>query len=375
MKKDIEEGYDRTAIEQARETTGNIEQDPVDRQILDQFIAKLRFDSGLICDLGCGPGQVARYFHDKGLQVVGVDLSAGMLREARKLSPDVRFVKADMRKLPFREGELAAIVGFLSLCHIPRWEVMSVLIGLQKSLQPLGSLLLTFHLGRGTFFRTESWGRRVSLQTTLFQSLELQNYLRSAGFKIEFTMEQRNQWGARGYLWASKPDSKTSSALSLLDAVLTGSAAAVEEVLAAGESPNTIFGDVTALHLAASDGRLKIMKLLLRAGAKVNSQDELYGGTPLLIAVQMGQFEAAKTLVKAGADISESDQMGNTPLHISCGLGRKDIVQWLLGLGTNPQPKNKAGEIPADAARRSGNSSLVTLLEAAFTKRLKPRSL
>jgi ankyrin repeat protein/ubiquinone/menaquinone biosynthesis C-methylase UbiE len=358
---DIEKGYDLTSVAQAEATVESINQDPFDRQILEMFAAKLAPCSGLLCDLGCGPGQVARFFHDRGYQVVGIDLSAGMLREARKFHPGIRFAKANMKKLPFKDGELAGIIGFLSLCHIPRWEIPSVLAELRRTLRPSGLLLLAFHLGRGTFFRAESWGKPVSLQTTLLQSLEFQDYLRAAGFQVIGAMERQDPKGPRGYLLALRPCDASRVISSLREAVLTGTAKDVDALLIKGISPDTLLDGYTALHLAAGDGRLQVIKLLLRAGASVDMPCSA-GGTALYVAIQMGQFAAARRLTEAGADPAFTDNQGNTLLHLACNHGRIDIVKWLLQLGVDPQAKNQQEETPATWAARAGFEKLAAML-------------
>jgi SAM-dependent methyltransferase len=358
---DIEKGYDLTSVAQAEATVESINQDPFDQQILEMFASKLGPCSGLLCDLGCGPGQVARFFHDRGYQVIGVDLSAGMLREARKFHPGIRFAKANMKKLPFKDGELAGIVGFLSLCHIPRWEIPSVLTELRRTLRPSGLMLLAFHLGRGTFFRTESWGKPVSMQTTLLQSLELQEYLRAAGFQVVGCMERTDPRGARGYLLALQPCDASRVVSSLREAVLTGTVKDVEALLTKGLSPDTLIDGFTALHLAAGDGRLQVIKLLLRTGASVDMPCTA-GGTALYVAIQMGQFAAARRLHEAGANPTFTDHQGNTLLHLACNLGRTDIVKWLLQLNVDPQSQNQQGETPAMWAARSGFEKLAAML-------------
>lgn len=115
MSADIEKGYDVTSVDQAQGTIDSLKHNPAEVRILDMFSAKLAGSSGLLCDLGCGPGQISKYFSDRGVTTVGVDLSAGMLKQARLFHPTLRFVKADMKKLPFKDGELAAVGGF-SLC-------------------------------------------------------------------------------------------------------------------------------------------------------------------------------------------------------------------------------------------------------------------
>ena len=374
MINDIEKGYDLTSVAQALGTVNSVNHNPFEQQILEMFAARLGVGSGLLCDLGCGPGQIARYFHDRGLQIVGVDLSAGMLKEARKFHPGIRFLKANMKKLPFKNGELAGIVGFFSLCHIPRWEIPSVLAELKRSLRPSGSLLLAFHLGRGTFFRTESWGKPVSLQTTMFQSLELQDHLTTAGFRVEGSVERPAElsYGPRGYLWALRPGDDSDAAFALRKAVLTGSIKDVDALLTNGISPDILFDGCTALHLAAGDGRLQVIKVLLRAGAEVDVRS-WGGGTPLYVAVQMGQLAAARRLIEAGADPALTDNQGNTLLHLACYNGRTDIAKWLLQLGLDPKSKNKQGETPATWATRAGFNGLAAMLSGVPALGFIPR--
>ncbi|HVM61781.1 MAG TPA: class I SAM-dependent methyltransferase [Verrucomicrobiae bacterium] len=49
--------------------------------------------------MGCGPGHVARYLRDQGVNVCGVDLSPAMVERARRLVPGVEFQQGDMMAL------------------------------------------------------------------------------------------------------------------------------------------------------------------------------------------------------------------------------------------------------------------------------------
>ena len=79
---DTQSSYDRIADEYARQIYGELAGKPLDRAILDRFAERLR-GRGAVCDMGCGPGQIGRYLADRGLPVVGVDLSPAMLSVAR----------------------------------------------------------------------------------------------------------------------------------------------------------------------------------------------------------------------------------------------------------------------------------------------------
>src|ERR1700690_23170 len=89
----IRESYDRLAEEYARRISDELQHKPLDRALLDRFAKQTR-GQGDVCDMGCGPGHVARAWRDAGASVFGLDLSPAMLEQARKLNPDI----------PFREG-------------------------------------------------------------------------------------------------------------------------------------------------------------------------------------------------------------------------------------------------------------------------------
>ena len=94
----IRSDYDRLAREYARHVSGELDYKPLDRQLLDRFSDQVR-GKGKVCDLGCGPGHVARYLHQQGVPVFGLDLSPGMVNEARGLNPDIQFSEANMLAL------------------------------------------------------------------------------------------------------------------------------------------------------------------------------------------------------------------------------------------------------------------------------------
>jgi len=72
--------------------------------------------------------------------------------------------------------------------------------------------------------------------------------------------------------------------------------------------------DERPLHLAASQGWIKMVDLLVYRGADLESKDRVWGRTPLSWAAENGHLEVAKFLVKAGADVESKDESERTPL-------------------------------------------------------------
>jgi ankyrin repeat protein len=56
------------------------------------------------------------------------------------------------------------------------------------------------------------------------------------------------------------------------------------------------------MHVAAGTGRIDAMRLLIQKGVSPDQPSENHGYTPLMVAVEMGEMDAAKFLIGAGAD-------------------------------------------------------------------------
>jgi SAM-dependent methyltransferase len=208
---DVQSGYDAIADEYARRIYDELRHKPLDRELLDRFAESVKH-RGMACDLGCGPGQVARYLQGRGIQVCGVDLSGRMLQRARQLNPGIDFHLGDMRALPFADNTWAGIAAFYAIVNLSKAEVALAVREMWRVLQPEGQLLLSFHLGENVAqVEDDVWGCGVSLEFTFFRATTVLGYLREAGFEIDEVIE-RNPYGPdveyqsrRAYIFAHKP--------------------------------------------------------------------------------------------------------------------------------------------------------------------------
>ena len=201
--------YDRIAGAYTGHIAGELVYKPLDRHLLSWFAERVQ-GLGAVWDLGCGPGHVAGYLHERGVDVRGLDLSAEMVAQARRLHPAIVFAQGNMRSLETETGSLGGIVAFYSLIHIPRDEMAAVLGELLRVLRPGGALLLAFHIGQETIHRDEMWEQPVTLDFLFFQIQEMLDYLAAAGFTIEMVLERAPYIEAehpsqRAYICAAKP--------------------------------------------------------------------------------------------------------------------------------------------------------------------------
>ncbi|KAJ2990251.1 hypothetical protein NUW58_g3045 [Xylaria curta] len=105
---------------------------------------------------------------------------------------------------------------------------------------------------------------------------------------------------------------------------------------------------------------LDIVTILLEHGADVNfkSQD---GVTPLHIAASQGNLELLKLLVKGvGVNVDVFDSNNNTPLSLACKS--EDLVRVLLEAGANPNAEMRPGYPALPIAVSLGTEEVVRLL-------------
>lgn len=79
-----------------------------------RFCASRAVEGSRVLDAGCGTGRVAVWLHERGYEVVGVDLDESMLAQARKAAPGVPWIAADLAELDLAglalEGDFDLVV-------------------------------------------------------------------------------------------------------------------------------------------------------------------------------------------------------------------------------------------------------------------------
>jgi SAM-dependent methyltransferase len=202
--------YDTVASAYAAHFLHELDHKPFDRQILTRFAAATRRRSQEgrpVCDLGCGPGHVGAFLARHGVDAVGIDLSAGMVAQARRSYPGLSFTHGDMTALDLPDGSFTGIVCFYALIHVPRPQVPTALAEMARVLIPGGALLVAVHGGHGTLHADEMLGQPADLDVTLFSLTELCDLVQGAGFAVVDAQErapyETEHPTQRLYVWAS----------------------------------------------------------------------------------------------------------------------------------------------------------------------------
>ena len=189
MKPDLRASYDCVAEEYATEYFDELQKKPFDRDLLTNFAESVR-GRGEVLEIGCGPGQIARFLQDRGVQMRGTDLSPQMVSCAARLNPDIPFEEGNMLHLTAPAGSFAGVVAFYAIIHLKREDASRALKQMLRVLQPEGKLLISFHGGEGELHREEWYGKPVSIDVTLFSKAEMNDYLEAAGFTVEEIFER-----------------------------------------------------------------------------------------------------------------------------------------------------------------------------------------
>ncbi|MCW3815345.1 class I SAM-dependent methyltransferase [Micromonospora sp. DR5-3] len=141
-----------------------------------------RRTDGPLLDLGCGPGRDLGYWAGRGSAIVGLDLSAAMLRAARD-RVDVPLVQGDMLRLPFRDGAFGGVWCSASLLHLPKAAAPAVLAEVGRMLRPGCPLLLSLQEGDGECW--QGWpGQEADRFFARYRPAEAEALLAQAGFRL-----------------------------------------------------------------------------------------------------------------------------------------------------------------------------------------------
>jgi SAM-dependent methyltransferase len=186
---DVRESYDSAAEAYAEHLATELMHKPLDRHLLNRFAEEMR-GRGLVADLGCGPGHVARYLQEQGVTVLGIDLSEQMVQVARRLNPGIDFRVGDMTRLDLPDASLAGIIAFYSIVHFTLSELGPVMLEIRRVLAVGGSALVSFHIGDDVVHVDDLFGAPVDLDFRFHGPEDVMDSLRRANLQVREQVER-----------------------------------------------------------------------------------------------------------------------------------------------------------------------------------------
>ena len=197
---DIRGTYDAVAPHYAAAFADDLAARILDRALLGAFAELVqRGGGGRVGDLGCGPGFEADHLAGLGLDVVGVDLSPGMIGEARRRhgeQPRLEFCVGSLLELPFADAELAGAIALYSLIHLEPGERARVYRELARVVRPGGPLLLSVHISAADFPSGSRrrislwWDEQVAIDGYFIDPDEVCDGLVAAGFELDARLDR-----------------------------------------------------------------------------------------------------------------------------------------------------------------------------------------
>jgi ankyrin repeat protein len=126
----------------------------------------------------------------------------------------------------------------------------------------------------------------------------------------------------------------------------------------------------TALHLAAFFGKTEVTRILLDAGARVDTYTtNEFANQPLHAAAAGRHIEVCRLLLAAGADVDATQHGGYTPLHEAAQHGDVEMVELFLSAGADPTATVPDGGTPADLAESAAHRDLADRLREVAAAR------
>jgi ankyrin repeat protein len=132
----------------------------------------------------------------------------------------------------------------------------------------------------------------------------------------------------------------------------------IKMLLDAGAKPNKKMDlGISPIFQASGSGKIESVKILLKAGASPNIRDN-NGTTPLMSAVEIGNSVIIKKLLEAGADINAQDLQGTTALMQAASNIQPEMVKLLLDAKANPNIRDKNGNTALSLSQYINNDDI-----------------
>jgi ubiquinone/menaquinone biosynthesis C-methylase UbiE len=186
------EAYDSAVSKYASATGGMVNE--LEMQIM---LDNLPTEYRTILDVGCGPGRDTQFLKQRGYEVIGIDMSKGLLESARQRYHDIEFNYMDVRKLEFDKNSFGAIWCNAVLLHLNDEDLAAALKEIYRVLKPGGVVAISMKKGSGEKEVLETFSTDLS-RFYNYKTLKLLNpMVEASGFQIieSHELNERERFG------------------------------------------------------------------------------------------------------------------------------------------------------------------------------------
>jgi ubiquinone/menaquinone biosynthesis C-methylase UbiE len=201
--------YNQVADNYAAERSDELSKKHFDRLLLKEF-AVVSKDNGRCADFGCGPGQTTKFLYDHGLKdIIGVDISSGMIDAAQRLFPKIKFETGDLLNVSYASNYFGSALAFYAIVHFTYDQIKIAFSEVNRVLKKGGQFLFSFHVGNETVHFDKANDIDVDIDLYFFQTEKVIELLHETEFEIIDALERHpyldvEYASKRGYIWAEK---------------------------------------------------------------------------------------------------------------------------------------------------------------------------
>ena len=144
-----------------------------------------------LLDFGCGTGIFTVKAQPYVKEIMGIDISPGLLDVARELAAkngvEISFIQSDGGRLPFPDHAVNRVLAREVLCHVPDEAMADILKDFGRILEPMGKVYLLEQVSESPF-----WQRHPKTPLTRKRSVdELIDLFKTAGFELDSAVTVR----------------------------------------------------------------------------------------------------------------------------------------------------------------------------------------
>lgn len=150
---------------------------------LNHFISLLPKNSKIL-DVACGCGRDTQYLTEEGFNVIGIDVSEELLKEARLRTKNCNFQKMDFLDLDFSKETFDGVWCMAGISSIPKDNITVAIKEFYKVLKKDGILYIDIREGHGQEIVTKEKYENAPFYYSYLTKEELENLLKESNFQI-----------------------------------------------------------------------------------------------------------------------------------------------------------------------------------------------
>ena len=149
---------------------------------------------GAILEAGCGAGRILRYYKESGWVITGIDFIETVIKKLKKEDPELDVEQGDIMKLRFADNSFKYVLAF-GLYHNIEHGIDEALLETNRIMQSNGMLCASFRAdniqNRIVDYISNFMDKKINrdeekqFHKLNLNEVEISNYLRTAGFKVE----------------------------------------------------------------------------------------------------------------------------------------------------------------------------------------------